>query len=206
MDKLKNIDWNSIKAFVKGNVPLCVLAVLDIVLFFTALGCGNMRRTLQEKISSLQVKEQQIKVHLGKLTGLEKDFENLKNLKSDIFKGCINFGKKSNVYNLLKQIDGFLHKKNLNVSNADLYNINKNRNINPNQDLLEFDGDNIVAKYNTSFSGTPEDLATFLEKLNQLPYFINLQKLEIKNNSANNVTLLNVNLSFALLGKIQLKE
>lgn len=205
-DKAKDIDWNSIKAILKANTTLCALVVLDIVLFFMAIQQGITNDSLDGKISSLGIKEKQIKANLSKLTGLEKDFEALKNIKESIQKKCINFGKKTTIYNFLKQINDFLQQNKLTVSNTQLYNINKNRSINFNQDLEEFDGDNVIASYNASFVGTTEDLITFLNKLNELPYFINLQKLELRNNAKDDSISLNINLSFSILGKIQLKE
>ena len=207
MNKLANIDWDSLKAFIKGNPLLCALVVLDIFLFFIALGRSNANEVLQGQISSLQVKEKQIKTNLEKLNGMEKDFETLKNVKVAILKKCLNFGKKTTVYNFLKQMDGFLPGSKINVSNTNLYNINKSRNINFNQDLSEFDGDNVVSNYSVLFSGKIEDFATFLKQFNELPYCINLQKLELRRKeTAGGIVSLNVNLSFALLGKIQLKE
>ena len=207
MNKLANIDWDSLKAFIKGNPLLCALVVLDIFLFFIALGRSNANEVLQGQISSLQVKEKQIKTNLEKLNGMEKDFETLKNVKVAILKKCLNFGKKTTVYNFLKQMDGFVPGSKINVSNTNLYNINKSRNINFNQDLSEFDGDNVVSNYSVLFSGKIEDFATFLKQFNELPYCINLQKLELRRKeTAGGIVSLNVNLSFALLGKIQLKE
>lgn len=207
MNKLENIDWESIKAFIKGNTLLCALAVLDVFLFFTALGRSNTNESLRSQISSLEIKEKQIKTNLEKLNGMERDFETLKNVKDAILKRCLNFGKKTTVYNFLKQMDGFLPGNRINISNTSLYDINKGRNINFNQDLSEFDGDSIVSNYSVLFNGKTEDLQMFLRQLNELPYCINLQKLEMRNNSATTgVDTLNINLSFALLGKIQLKE
>ena len=207
MNKLENIDWETIKTFIKGNTLLCALAAVDIFLFFAALGCDNKNDGLQEKISSLQIKENQIKANLGKLKGLEKDYETLETLKTDIIKKCLNFGKKAKVYNFLKQIDGFLPGNKINISNTNLYDITKGQTINFNQDLSEFDGDSILSIYNVLFSGKFEDLAAFLKQLDELPYCINLQKLEMrKNDTKGAVVSLNVNLSFALLGKIQLKD
>lgn len=206
MNKLSNIDWDSVKAFIKDNTLLCALAILDIFLFVLALQRGSANDALQESISNMQLKEKQIKANLTKLTRIEKDFGTIKAIKADILKKCINFGKKTTVFNFLKQVDGFLSGKKLSVSNTNLYDINKNRNINFNQDLEEFDGDNVLASCNVSFAGGSEDLSTFLEKLNALPYFINLQKLEMRKNSNGDATLLNVNLSFSVLGKIQLRD
>ena len=205
-NKAKDIDWNSIKAILKANTTLCALVVLDIVLFFMAIQQGSTNDSLDGQISSLGIKEKQIKANLSKLTGLEKDFEALKNIKESILKKCINFGKKTTIYNFLKQVNDFLQQNKLTVSNTQLYNINKNRSINFNQDLEEFNGDNVIANYNASFVGAIEDLITFLNKLNELPYFINLQKLELRNNAKDDSVSLNVNLSFSILGKIQLKE
>ena len=205
-DKAKDIDWNSIKAILKANTTLCALVVLDIVLFFMAIQQGITNDSLDGQISSLGIKEKQIKANLSKLTGLEKDFDALKNIKESIQKQCINFGKKTVIYNFLKQVNDFLQQNKLTVSSTQLYNVNKNRSINFNQDLEEFNGDNVIASYNASFVGVPEDLITFLNKLNELPYFINLQKLELRNNAKDDSVSLNVNLSFSLLGKIQLKE
>lgn len=205
-NKAKDIDWNSIKAILKANTTLCALVVLDIVLFFMAIQQGSTNDSLDGQISSLGIKEKQIKANLSKLTGLEKDFEALKNIKESIQKKCINFGKKTTIYNFLKQVNDFLQQNKLTVSNTQLYNINKNRSINFNQDLEEFNGDNVIANYNASFVGAIEDLITFLNKLNELPYFINLQKLELRNNAKDDSVSLNVNLSFSILGKIQLKE
>lgn len=206
MNKLENIDWESIKAFIKGNTLLCALAVLDVFLFFTALGRGNTNEALQSQISSLQIKEKQIKTNLEKLNGMEKDFETLKNVKVAILKKCLNFGKKTIVYNFMKQMDGFLPGNKVNISNTNLYDIEKGRNINFNQDLSEYDGDNIVSSYSVLFIGKIEDLQKFLKQLNELPYCINLQKLEMRNNTTAGAGTLSINLSFALLGKIQLKE
>ena len=207
MNKTTNIDWDTVKTFIKGNPLLCALIILDIFLFVAILGRGNANDVLQGKISSLQIKEKQIKTNLEKLKGLEKHFETLKNVKDSILKKCLNFGKKATVYNFLKQIDSFLPGKKINISNTNLYNITKNRSINFNQDLSEFDGDHVVSTYSILFAGKTEDLTTFLKQFNELPYCINLQKLEIRNNdTTGGVPSLNVNLSFALLGKIQLRE
>ena len=197
-NKAKDIDWNSIKAILKANTTLCALVVLDIVLFFMAIQQGSTNDSLDGQISSLGIKEKQIKANLSKLTGLEKDFEALKNIKESIQKKCINFGKKTTIYNFLKQVNDFLQQNKLTVSNTQLYNINKNRSINFNQDLEEFNGDNVIANYNASFVGAIEDLITFLNKLNELPYFINLQKLELRNNAKDDSVSLNVNLSFSI--------
>ncbi len=207
MSKPVNIDWNSIKTFLKGNPLLCALVILDIFLLSSALGRGNANEAMKSQINSLQVKEKQIKANLGKLNGLEKHFDTLKNVKVDILKKCLNFGKKTMVYNFLKQIDGFLPENKINISNTNLYDIEKSRNINFNQDLSEFDGDNVVSSYNVLFSGKVEDLVAFLKQLNELPYCINLQKLEMRQIDTPGKSIsLNVNLSFALLGKVQLKE
>ncbi|MGX8716389.1 MAG: hypothetical protein ACSW8C_00165 [bacterium] len=206
MNKLANIDLDTIKAFVKANPLLCILVVLDIALFFIAFQQDNASEALEEKISSYMIKEKQIKANLSKLTGMERDFDSLKAIKTTILKKCINFGKKITIYNFLKQIDSFLLQNKLTVSNTQLYDINQNRNINFNQDLEEFDGDSVIASYNVFFTGSPEDLLTFLNKLNELPYFTNLQKLELRNNTSDKGVALNVNLSFSMLGKVQLKE
>jgi hypothetical protein len=103
-------------------------------------------------------------------------------------------------------MDSSLPENKINISNVNLYDINKKRNINFNQDLSEFDGDVVIAGYNASLTGTTENFIEFLGKLNQLPYFINLQKLEMKNDPNKEAAPLNVNLNFDLLGKIQLKE
>ena len=168
MNKLSNIDWDSVKTFIRGNTLLCVLAVLDVFLFFVAWGQGNTNDGLQEKIASLQMKEKQIKSTLGKLNGLEKDFETLKTLKADILKKSLNFGKKTKVYNFLKQIDSFLPENKINISNTNLYDISKSRNINFNQDLSEFEGDHVISNYSVLFSGKTEDLITFLKQLNEI--------------------------------------
>ena len=206
MNNLANIDWDSVKAFIKGNTLLCALAILDLSLLFIAIKFGDTNESMQSQISSLQIKEKQIKANLEKLVGLEKHFEILKDINTVILKKCINFGKKTKIYNFLKEIDGFLAGNKLNIANTNLYDINRGQNINFNQDLSEFSGDSILANYNVSFVGKVEDLVSFLTQLNSLPYFTNLQKLEMRNNQRDDGVLLNVNLSFALLGKIQLKE
>lgn len=207
MNKLENIDWNSVKVFIKANPLLCALGALDIFLFCTAIGRGNTNSDISGQISALQIKERQIKTTLQKLNGLEKDFETLKNLKISIFKKCLNFGKKTTVYNFLKQVSSFLPGHKINISNTNLYDITKGRSINFNQDLSEFDGDSVLSNYTVLFSGKMEDFTMFLDQFNALPYCINLQKLELRgNNTVKGDVLLNINLTFALLGKIQLKE
>ena len=206
MNKLANIDWDKVKTFIKGNPVLCALLALDIFLLFVIWGHGDVNESIQNKISSLQLKEKQIRANLTKLNGLEKDFETLGNIKNDILNKCINFGEKVTIYNFLKQMDSSLPENKINISNVNLYDINKKRNINFNQDLSEFDGDVVIAGYNASLTGTTENFIEFLGKLNQLPYFINLQKLEMKNDPNKEAAPLNVNLNFDLLGKIQLKE
>lgn len=206
MNKLANIDWDKVKTFIKGNPVLCTLLAMDIFLLFVIWGHGDTNESIQSKISSLQLKEKQIRANLTKLSGLEKDFETLGNIKNDILNKCINFGEKVTIYNFLKQMDSSLPENKVNISNVNLYNINKKRNINFNQDLSEFDGDVVIAGYNASLTGTTENFIEFLGKLNQLSYFINLQKLEMKNDPNKEAAPLNVNLNFDLLGKIQLKE
>lgn len=207
MNKLENIDWDTIKTFIRGNTLLCALAVLDVFLLFAALGRSDNNEDILNQTYNLQIKEKQIKMNLEKLKGMERDFETLKKTKAEVLQKCLNFGKKTVVYNFLKRIDGFLQGSKINISNTNLYDITKSRNINFNQDLSEFDDDNVLSNYSVLFSAKVADFEKFLKQLNELPYCINLQKLEIRNvETKGNNALLNVNLSFALLGKIQLRE
>ena len=205
MGSLNNISLDQVKDFAKNNILLCILLVLDIVLFFSAVSLGSSNDELEGKIDSLSIKKNQIQSNITKLTGVNKDYQMFQEVKTKLVKKCVNFGKKTSVYKFLNQISEFFQEgTNLNLSIVKSYNITKNQALSLDQDLQAFKDDNIIVDYSLTYTASYSEIIKIINAMNSLNYFIKLKQLEIK--TTGDEGNLSANLVYRVLGKIRPKE
>jgi|GEM_PF-4869002 len=205
MGNLNNISLEQVKDFAKNNILLCILLVLDIVLFFSAVSLGSSNDELEGKIDSLSIKKNQIQSNITKLTGVNKDYQMFQEVKTKLVKKCVNFGKKTSVYKFLNQISEFFQEgANLNLSIVKSYNITKNQALSLDQDLQSFNDDNIIVDYSLTYTASYSEIIKIINAMNSLNYFIKLKQVDIK--TTGDEGNLSANLVYRVLGKIRPKE
>ena len=75
MGNLNNISVDQVKDFIKNNILLCVVFVLDVVLFFSAISLGSSNDELEGQIDSLSIKKNQIEGNITTLSTVNKDYQ-----------------------------------------------------------------------------------------------------------------------------------
>ena len=211
MNSLSSINFQNIKTFIRGNLLICTLAILNIIIFFISISFENSCDEIASQIDSIHLNAKHIENEINQLKTISSDLTTLNQLETDITKKCLNFGKKTSIYKLLTKINQLLSspEASLNVSISSSYNLTLKQAISLDQNLQNFTGNYILVDYTMTFKSNFKDTLNFIKSINNLPYFINLKQMDMKLDitpTTNGDPLLNVSLVYSMLGKIKIKE
>ena len=208
---MKPLTFEYILAFLKANISICILLVFDIVLGFSTILLGNYKSEIGTQIADVQAKVKRIEGQIKNLTGIQSDINKLSQIEEKIYKKCVNFGKKTALYKFSGKINSFLNEGRNGISETwtNTYNLTKKQSISLDQDMRSFQNDYVVSNYSISFKSTFEQLIDFLKNVLTYDRLMQLKTLDVKNinsTKGEEENLLNVNITYSILGKIKLKE
>ncbi len=211
MNPLLSINFEQFRNFLKNNVLIYVLAILNIVIFIFNISLGNSNAEVSSQIDSTQLNAKHIETQINQLNTINNDLNTLKQTEEEILDKCLNFGKKTSIYKFLTKINLFLKENTskLNVSISNSYNLTQKQSLSLDQNLQNFNGNYVIVDYLMTFRSSFQDMLNFLKSMHELPYFITLKQMDIKIDTKASSTeepLLNVNLTYSMLGKIKIKE
>lgn len=214
MNNLSNITIEDIKQFIKNNKLICVLAIASIVLFILRNNFSASCDEISSQMDSINLQVKQMEKQINTLRTVDVDLKHLDEIKADIFKKCLNFGKNTSTYKFFNKLNEILKSHQITSTNSitKSYNLIKKQNLTLEQDLSSFNGDIIIVEYTMAFKTNFKNLMAFFKQMEQLDRLIRLKQLDIRQGETNNKDGekikddLNVSLVFSILGKISLKE
>lgn len=211
MSNLSSINLEDVKQFIKNNKLICGLVVINIILFILRSNFSANCDEIASQMDSINLQVKQIEKQMNMLRTVEADLKQLENVKIDILKKCLNFGKNTSTYKFFNALNTILNEHHIVSTNSITrsYNLIKKQNLTLEQDLSPFNGDLILVEYTMVFKSSFKNLIAFLRNMKQLDRLICLKQIDIRESEAGDENLqnnLNVNLIFSVLGKIAMKE
>ncbi len=211
MSNLSSITLEDVKQFIKHNKLMCVLVVINAVLFILYNNFDTSCDEISSQMDSINLQVKQIEKQMNMLRTVEADLKQLENVKIDILKKCLNFGKNTSTYKFFNTLNTILNEHHIVSTNSitKSYNLIKKQNLTLEQDLSPFNGDLILVEYMMVFKSSFKSLIAFLQKMEHLNRLICLKQIDIRESEAVRENLednLNVSLIFSILGKIAMQE
>ncbi len=205
-----SIDLGKIKEFIRNNVIVCLLVIVDCILFFVNVSLSHSVEETSSQMDALQLQYNYVKTQLANLNSIEKDLSTIKSLEEDIFDKCLNFGKKTSIYKFLTKINQISAEvaKSLNVTIVNSVDVTKSQQISLDQSLLDYNGDYVIVDYKMTFNGSFSTIVYFINKINEIDNFITLKSIDINEikRPLEQASVCDVTLVYSILGKIKIKD
>lgn len=204
-----NITVNDVKDFVKNNVTICALILVNLVCFIMANSYGNAKGRYSNQLDQEQLKVKKLETELDNLKTISADIEALSKSEEAIWEKCLNFGKKTSLYKFVNKVHAFLdeneeHDFVANLTSA--YDLTKKQPISMDQDVSDLHGDYVLGEYTMNFKGNFAQLLSFMKKIQEMEYYIQLKQIDLKALNTEDLEELTISLIYQILGKIKIKE
>lgn len=213
--KISSISNQQVIQFLKMYKECVALLLVGILLLFYRSSRNSSTEEVNAQISSLLVKVNVLQRQLKDSKNISSDLTNYQTKIKDFINHCFIFKNSISVYKFSMQFEQLANKAGEKASATirNTYNITKNKTISLSQDFSEFNGDYLVIDYNISVQTSFAKIVQLLQEASDLEYFVNVKKLDLKsvtksskndqNADTNQEHQVQANISFAILGKIE---